>query len=202
MAEGDRGHPILVDSDALIAVANTQLWPAVRGTLNVSTTNVCIAELKRHVREKSGYAPDGSREKWVHDGSHAALEPFEDPEDSAFTVVTSVPRPHGPDAGETSIKQEIEQYPGTYRYAMLMDEAGRIMINRLFERQEDEGAAVAPTFLLYLVYSAGACTEEEFCEACGEMLEGEGWTAYKAVQAAWDAIPVDCSHVLPDDLLP
>lgn len=202
MAGGARGHPILADSDALIAVANTQLWPAIRETLNVSTTNVCIAELKRHVREKSAYAAEGSREQWVYDGSETALEPFEDPDNEAFTMVKSVPRPHGPDAGETSIKQEIEQHPGAYRYAILMDEAGRIMINRLFDRQEDEGAAVAPTFLLYLVYSAGACTETELCEACGEMLEGEGWTAYKAVQAAWDAIPVDCSHVLPDELLP
>lgn len=195
-------HPVIADSDALIAVANTTLWPRVVDTLTVTTTNVCKAELERHVREKSAYAPESSRERWVHDGSEAALAPFDADDTDAFSVVTYVPRPHGEDAGETSIRAEIEQHPEAYRFAILMDEAGRRSINRAFDGQDEPGRAVAPTFLLYLLLDGDECTREEFCRACGEMLAGEGWTGYKAVTAAWEAIPVDCSDVLSDDFLP
>ena len=47
----------------------------------------------------------------------------------------------------------------------------------------------------------GAFTVAEFCQACGEMLRGEGWTGYQAIQAAWTATPVDCSQYLQNDLL-
>lgn len=84
-----------------------------------------------------------------------------------------------------------------------MDKHGRRSINRVFnEAEETTGKAVAPTFLLYLLLDTGECTEEEFCQACGEMLRGEGWTGYQAIQAAWEAIPVDCSQYLTNDLLP
>lgn len=198
----DSRHPIIVDTDALIATANTSLWKTIVETLTLTTTNVCLQELKRHRREKSAHAPEGSREKWVHDGSTAAIAPFEDDDNDAFSVVTSIPRPHGPDAGEESIRQEIENNPGTYRFAILMDHTGREQIRRVFEDQDAPGQAVAPPFLLYLTLQDGACSREAFCEACGELLRGEGWTGYKAVHAAWEAIPVDCSDVLDSDLLP
>lgn len=194
-------HPVIVDTDALIAVANTCLWSRIVRTLNLTTTNVCYHELSRHAREKSGYAPVGSRERWVHDGSELALRPFDNDENGAFAVVPSVPRPHGEDAGEISIKREVEQNPGTYTYAILMDKHGKRAINRVFDNREQNGKAVAPPFLLYLLFDAGACTKEEFCRACGDLLEGEGWTGYQAVQAAWEAIPVDCSDHLPGELL-
>jgi hypothetical protein len=83
-----------------------------------------------------------------------------------------------------------------------MDKYGRRSINRVFDdAEETTGKAVAPTFLLYLLLDADKCTVEEFCQACGEILRGEGWTGYQAIQAAWEAIPVDCSEYLSDRLL-
>ncbi len=203
MADDEKRHPVIVDTDALIAVANTSLWPRLRKTLNLTTTNVCYHELERHVRERSEYAPDGTRERWIHEGSKNALEPFDDDLNDSFTVVTCVPRPHGEDAGEKSIQTEIEQHIDGYRFAILMDKHGRRSINRAFEDgEETTGKAVAPTFLLYLLLDAGECTVGEFCQACGEMLRGEGWTGYQAIRAAWDAIPVDCSQYLSDELIP
>jgi hypothetical protein len=149
----------------------------------------------------SEYAPEGTRERWVHDGSKKALESFDD-EETSFTTVPCVPRPHGEDAGETSVKMEIEQHTELYRFAILMDTHGRRAINRVFDDAEEiTGKAVAPTFLLYLLLDKEKCTIAEFCHACGEMLRGEGWTGYQAIQAAWKAIPVDCSQYLPNDLL-
>lgn len=203
MSDDDVRHPVIVDTDALIAVANTDLWDRIVENLQLTTTNVCRHELERHVRETSGYAPDGTRDRWIHDGSKAALEPLNDDENGSFTVVVSVPRPHGEDAGETSVKTEVEQHTELYRFAILMDRHGRQSINRVFdETEETTGKAVAPTFLLYLLLDEGECTVEEFCQACGEMLQGEGWTGYQAIQAAWDAIPVECSRYISNDLLP
>ncbi|MFC7080268.1 hypothetical protein [Halorussus caseinilyticus] len=195
-------HPIIVDTDALIAVANTGLWPRLTDNLHVTTTNVCYHELERHVREKSAYAPEGTRERWVHDGSETALRPFADEENGAFTTVSCVPRPHGEDAGEKAVRREVEQNATTYTYAILMDKHGRRAINRVFDRRDETGKAVAPPFLLYLLLDSGACTKAEFCRACGDILKGEGWTGYQAVQAAWEAIPIDCGDYLSDDLLP
>lgn len=202
MVNDEVRHPVIVDTDALIAVANTSLWPRITATLNITTTNVCYQELTRHVREKSAHAPEGTRERWVHDGSEAALQPFDDDDNPAFTAVPCVPRPHGEDAGEESVRREVHQHTDTYTFAILMDTHGREAINRVFETADETGKAVAPPFVLYLLLDHGACTKEEFCTACGEMLEGEGWTGYQAIQAAWEAIPIDCSDFLSDDLLP
>ena len=83
-----------------------------------------------------------------------------------------------------------------------MDLTGRKAINREFDQMDTAGRAVAPPFLLYFLFDADACTKAEFCKACGELLQGEGWTGYQAVQAAWKAIPIDCSEFLSGDVLP
>ncbi|MCU4975337.1 hypothetical protein OB955_21780 [Halobacteria archaeon AArc-m2/3/4] len=203
MVDDDVRHPVIVDTDAFIAVANTSLWPQITNNLQLTTTNVCYHELKRHVQETSEYAPEGTRERWLHDGSKIALEPLDDDENESFTVVPCVPRPHGEDAGEKSVKTEIEQNTELYRFVILMDKHGRRSINQVFDRAgKTTGKAVAPTFLLYLLLDEGRATLKEFCEACAEMLRGEGWIGYQAIQAAWEAIPVDCSQYLPHDLLP
>ena len=203
MVDDEKRHPVIVDTDALIAVANTSLWPRVTETLNLTKTNVCYQELERHTRERSEHAPERTRERWIYEGSKNALEPFDDDQNISFTVVTCVPRPHGEDAGEKSVQTQIEQNIDAYRFAILMDKHERRSINRVFD--DAEGAtrkAVAPTFLLYLLLEVDECTVEEFCQAWGEMLRGEGWTGYQAIQAAWDAIPVDCSQYLSDELIP
>ena len=47
-----------VDTDALIAVANTRLWSRLPTTLKPTTTNVCYQELTRH-NESIITGPDG-----------------------------------------------------------------------------------------------------------------------------------------------
>jgi len=203
MVDDDVRHPVIMDTDALIAVANTSLWSRITENLQLTTTNVCYHELTRHLQETSEYAPKGTQERWIHDGSKIALASFDDDGNDSFSVVSCVPRPHGEDAGEESLRTEIEQHMKSYRFAILMDKHGRRSINRVFnEAEKTTGRAVAPTFLLYLLLDEEECTEEEFCQACGELLQGEGWTGYQAIQAAWEAIPVDCSQYLPNDLLP
>lgn len=51
MVDDEVRHPVIVDTDALIDVANTSLWTRITENLQVTTTNVCYHELKGHVRE-------------------------------------------------------------------------------------------------------------------------------------------------------
>jgi hypothetical protein len=99
MASGTTRYPILVDTDALIAVGNSSLWPQITEDVGLTTTNVCKQEPERHVENTRETAPEGSRPYRLHHGSRAALDALEDDE-TPLTQVTSVPRPHGADADQ------------------------------------------------------------------------------------------------------
>jgi rRNA-processing protein FCF1 len=201
MASDDTRYPILVDTDALIAVANSSVWNRLTEHVGLTTTNVCKQELERHVENTRETAPEGSRPYRLHHGSRAALDALEDSE-TPLTQVTSVPRPHGADAGEESLRQEVVQNPEAVDYVILMDAAGRRSIRRAVDDRDEDVQVVAPPFLFYILYDNDLISRREFCEACGEMLEHEGWTGYNAVKAAWEGIPIDCSDILDDYLLP
>jgi hypothetical protein len=201
MAGDDTRYPILVDTDTLIAVATSSLWAEITENIGLTTTNVCKQELDRHVEETRETAPEGSRPYRLHHGSCAALDALAD-EDIPLTQVTSVPRPHGADAGEESLRQEVAQNPEAIDYVILMDAAGRRSIRRVVDDQDEDIRVLAPPFLFYILYNNDLISRREFCEACGELLEREGWTGYNAVKAAWEGIPIDCSDILDDDLLP
>ena len=201
MASADTRYPILVDTDTLIAVANSSLWTEITSHVGLTTTNVCKQELKRHVENTRETAPEGSRPYRLHYGSRTALDALEDDE-TPLTQVTSVPRPHGADAGEESLRQEVVQNPEAIDYVVLMDAAGRRSIRRAVDDQDGDIRVVTPPFLFNILYDNDIISRREFCEACGELLEREGWTGYNAVKAAWEGIPIDCSDILDDHLLP
>ena len=201
MATDDTRYPILVDTDALIAVANSSVWARLTDHIGLTTTNVCKKELKRHVENTWETAPEGSRPYRLRRGSRAALDALEDDE-TPLTQVTSVPRPHGADAGEESLRQEVLQNPEVVDYVILMDAAGRRSIRRAVDDQDEEIRVVGPPFLFYILSDNDLISRREFCEVCGDLLEREGWTGYNAVKAAWNGIPIDCRDILDDHLLP
>ena len=112
-----------------------------------------------------------------------------------------MPRPHGADAGEESLRQEVVQNPAATDDVILMDAGGRRSIRRSVDDQDEEIRVLAPPFLFYILYDNDRISRREFCEACGELLDGE-WTGYNAVKAAWEGIPIDCSDVVDGHLLP
>jgi hypothetical protein len=194
-------HPILVDTDALIAVANSPLWELITENIGMTTTNVCQHELKRHREETRSSAPEGSRPYRLHHGSTRVLEALEDDE-TPLTRVVSVPRPHGADAGETSLEQQLVQHPDSVDYVVLMDSHGRQSIRREIQNRDLKSRVLPPTFLFYILYDNDLISRTEFCDACADLLESEGWMGYQAVKAAWEGIPIDCSDVINSDLLP
>lgn len=194
-------YPILLDTDALIAVANSPLWDEIIAHIGLSTTNVCQHELKRHREEHSPRAPEGSRPYRLHHGSATVLDALED-DDIPLTRVVSVPRPHGTDAGEQSLRQEVRQTPESVDLVVLMDAHGRRSIRRDVRDRGLDIRVVAPTYLFYILYDNDLISRTEFCEACADLLLSEGWTGYQAVKAAWEGIPVDCSDSVDSELLP
>jgi len=47
MVDDKKRHPAIVDTDALIAVANTNLWPRIRETLKTLSAPLQFARTKR-----------------------------------------------------------------------------------------------------------------------------------------------------------
>lgn len=185
----------------MIALATSDHWETARTALKVTTTNVCRNELRRHEREARQYAPEGSRDHRLYHGSERALAAFED-DACTFSVVTVVGTSSGADAGERSIEKELATNPDAYRYVAINDAGARDSLRRLQERRDLPYEVVPPTYLLYVLYDNDLLPKAAFCEACADMLRGEGWTNAGAVYAMWESIPVDCSDHVEDRLLP
>ena len=201
MTADEPQYPILVDTDTLIAAANSSLWDRITEHIGLTTTNVCQGELQRHRDENRSDAPESSRPYRLHHGGKRALAALDDAK-IPLTRVVSVPRPHGADAGEQSLQQHLVHHPATVDYVVLMDAHGRRSIRREIRRRDLDARVVPPTFLFFILYETERITKTAFCTACAELLQSEGWTGYHAVEAAWDGIPVDCSDVIDSDLLP
>jgi hypothetical protein len=198
----DTRHPILADTSSLIAVANTNQWELLKAAIHLTTTNVFKHELQNHVNSNK-YPPEGSREHYLKRGSQRVLEHLD--EDSSWSCVTVVPRPHGPDAGEQSLKQELSEHASSYQIVSILDSAARRLIRRLIENNECDIDVVGPPYLLYILLDNDLISKPEFCEATVEMIRTEGWTGYEVVKNAWTSIPVNCSEILDDeydDVLP
>lgn len=124
---------------------------------------------------------------------------------STFSCITVVPRPHGPDAGEESLEQELSEHPDSYHVVSLLDSAGRRSIRRHIDDHSYDIDVVGPPYLLYVLLDNDLISKTEFCQATVEMISTEGWTGYEVVKNAWSSIPVDCADTLGneyDDALP
>lgn len=190
-------HPLLADTSSLIAIAHTEQWELLADTLTLTTTNVCKHELRNHVSSNT-YPPEGSRERYLKRGSQRVLDHLDD-DSSTFSCVTVVPRPHGPDAGEESLKQELSEYPESYQVVSLLDSAARRSIRRRIDDHSYDIDVVGPPYLLYVLLDNDLISKAAFCEATVEMIRTEGWTGYEVVKNAWSSIPVDCADILDDE---
>jgi hypothetical protein len=199
----DTRHPILADTSALIAIGNTDQWNVLKDAIRLTTTNVCQHELRNHVNSHA-YPPEGSREHYVKRGSQRVLKQLTE-ESSPWSCVTVVPRPHGPDGGEQSLKQELAEHASSYRIVSILDSTARRSIRRLIGDNGYDIDVVGPPYLLYILLDNDLISKAEFCEATVEMIRTEGWTGYEVVKNAWTSIPVDCTDILGDeydDVLP
>ncbi|WP_232833879.1 hypothetical protein [Saliphagus sp. LR7] len=169
----------------------------MKDSLTLTTTNVCKHELQTHVNSNK-YPPEGSREQYLKQGSQRILEHLNS-NPSSWSCVTVVPRPHGPDAGEESLKQDLSEHGDEYQIVSLLDSAARRSIRRLVDDHEYDVDVVGPPYLLYVLLDNDLISKTEFCESTVEMVRREGWTGYEVVKNAWASIPLDCAEILDDD---
>jgi hypothetical protein len=85
---------------------------------------------------------------------------------------------------------------------VLLDDAGRISLRRTVTTLETTVEVVGPPYILYLLATRELLSRQEFCEQTGAMIRAEGWTGYRATKSAWEGIPVECSDVLDENVLP
>jgi hypothetical protein len=191
-------NSLLIDTDALIAVGNTDHWKAVFHGVGMTTTYVVKGELERHVKEGKN-SPEGSPDWYRYNGSRRAIDGIEN---GSISLVNTVPKPHGKDAGEESLRIQVSQEGEEYDAVFLMDREGRESIRRTSESKGHDVSVPSPAFPLYIVYDNGMLSKKEFCEACRDIIKNEGWTGYRVVKVMWDGIPVDCSAYVEPDYLP
>jgi len=190
-------HSLLVDTSSLIAVANTDQWDMLKDAIRLTTTTVCKHELRNHA-DSNQYPPEGSREQYLKRGSQRVIDHL-DSDSSPWSCVTVVPRPHGPDAGEQSLKQELAEHGESYQIVSLLDSAARRSIRRLADDRDLDIDVVGPPYLLYILLDNDLISKAEFCTATVELIRTEGWTGYEVVKSAWASIPVDCAEILDDE---
>ena len=196
-------YPLLADTSSLIAIANTDEWELLKDALHLTTTNVCKHEFQHHV-DSNKYPSEGSRGEYLKRGSQRVLDHL-DADTSPWSCVTVVPRPHGPDVGEQSLKQELSEHGDSYQVVSLLDSAARQSLRRLIDDHQYDIDVVGPPYLLYVLLDNDLISKAEFCEATVGMIRTEGWTGYEVVKNAWASIPVDCAEILDDkynDALP
>lgn len=189
---------LLIDTDALIAVGNTDCWRAVFHGIELTTTYVVKKELERHVKEGEN-SSEGSPDWYRYNGSRHALDGIEN---GSVSLVNTVPKPHGKDAGEESLRIQVAQEGEECDAVFIMDRDGRESIRRTAESKGYDVSVPSPAFPLYIAHDNGLLSKKEFCEANQEIIENEGWTGYRAVKVMWDGIPVDCSAYVEPGYLP
>lgn len=188
---------LLIDTDALIAIGNTELWDVIFFNISMDTTYVVKKELERHV-EEGKTSSEGSRDRYRYEGSKHALEGIEE---GSLSLVNTVPKPHGKNAGEESLRIQIAQQGDEYDAVFLMDADGRKSIRKTAESNGYDVKTPSPAFPLYIAYDNGMVSKREFCKTNQRIIENEGWKGYRAIKVMWDGIPVDCSaHVGPEYL--
>ncbi|WP_241430924.1 hypothetical protein [Natronolimnohabitans innermongolicus] len=116
-------------------------------------------------------------------GSYCVLEQL-DEDSSPWSCVTVVPRPHGPDAGEQSLEQELTEHASSDQIVTILDSASTRSIRRLIDDNAYDIDVVGPPYLLYILLDNDLISKPEFCEATVEMIQTEGWTGYEVVKNA------------------
>lgn len=144
----------------------------------MDTTYVVKKELERHV-EDGKTSPEGSRDRYRYEGSKGALEGIDN---GSLSLVNTVPKPHGKNAGEDSLRIQIAQQGDEYDAVFVMDADGRRSIRKTAESNGYDVKTPLPALPLYIAYDNGMVSKEEFCETDQEIIEMEGWDGYRAIR--------------------
>ena len=208
MPNPNKVHPLLIDTDAIIALANSNCWSVVVQNVGLTTTQACRHELQSHRRQGSEFARKGSRSYRRHRGATNALDSLND-RDTVFNDVPCHVSDSHSDSGEGSIAYLVEQHPSDVEAVIMMDSGknnefergGRELVRFIADIEQYNIRFTSPAFPLAVLYQNSLITKKEFCEETGQIIKEEDWTSYSAIKRMWEHIPVDCSEYLDFGIL-
>lgn len=209
MAIANNIHSLLIDTDAIIALANSNCWPVVARNVGMTTTRTCRNELRSHQEEGSKFAREGSRSYRRYHGATNALDSLADSDIAFNDVPCHVSNRHS-NSGEGSVAYLVEQYPDEIEAVIMMDSGendefdhgGRELVRFVVDMDGCDMKFTSPAFPLAVLYENGLIEKQEFCNETGRIIIEENWTSYSAVKRMWEDIPVDCSEYLDMAITP
>lgn len=191
-------HPLVADTDALIAYARLDCWEIFSSHQNVTTTNKCESELHDHKQEgENDFATEeeksrGNAADRVIDALNAEESPIN---------VESCGGPTRFDTGEESIKVLVEQNARDIDGVLMMDsgdeelyEGGRAYLTRTLDMDALNVGLPSLGVPLALLKQSGYISEDTACAAIDTISEKEGWTSRKTLKHLWDEVPLNCDE--------
>ncbi|WP_135825648.1 hypothetical protein [Halorussus ruber] len=191
-------HPLVADTDALIAYARLDCWDVFSRHQNITTTNKCESEL--HTHKQSG-EKDFATEEEESKGDAAdrvldALDTEESPMNVEFCGGST-----RFDTGEESIKVLVEKNARDIDGILLMDsgdeelyEGGRAYLTRTLDLDVLNVGLLSLGVPVALLRQSGYISEETACAAIDDISEKEGWTSRKTLKHLWDEVPLNCDE--------
>lgn len=190
-------HPILADTDALIAYARLDCWNIIRSRLYVTTTNVCYRELRNHTNLSGGDKHDPE----ANARATAAQRVLDALEDDSSTISRMFCGQSGISLGEHSLPPLAKQFPDDVEAILIMDrgdmergEGGRAYIRRKLDLDALDIELPSLGVPLGILATEGYLTEAQACAEINEIAEKEGWQSRSALERIWKNVPLDCDE--------
>ena len=190
-------HPILADTDALIAYARLDCWDVIRSHLYLTTTNVCYRELLDHTDLLGGEKYDAD----ANTRADAAQRVLDAIEDETATITREFCGQSGITLGELSLPPLAKQHPDAVEAILMMDkgnedraEGGRAYIQRKLNLEELGIELPSLGVPLGILAKEGYLTEDEACSEINDLAEKEGWKSRSALERIWKNVPLDCDQ--------
>ncbi len=192
-------HAFVADTDALIALATTSVWPSISQNVGISTTNVCLDELKDLAKEWNGFGMPGSR-RARH--AKAADRVIDAVKKTDTTIKHHVMQ--GCRNGEHSIMKLVRSNTDYVEGILMMDSGehdeydigGRKLIRSHIDLEKHNIVFPSPAFPIAVLFENDIISRDRFCNETQRIMAKEDWTSYSAIKRMWAEIPVDCSGLI------
>lgn len=197
-------HALVADTDALIALADSAIWSKVSKNVGISTTNVCLDELKNFSRDWDGHGMQGDQQARQSKAADRVIDALRG--DSAIKMHMM----DGCRNGEHSIMKLVQSNLDYVEGIIMMDSGendeydlgGRKLIRHHINLEKNNVTFQSPTFPIAILADNGLISPELFCKTTQRIMVREDWKSYSAIKRMWEGIPVDCSGHIDEHYLP
>lgn len=199
-------HPLVADTDALLALGSSECWDSISKNVGISTTHTCRSELFEHKKRgnaKYNFQANMRRTRL----SNSAEKVLETITDDSSTI--SCHHFGNCRNGEHSIAKLVNSNPHVIEGILMMDAGsedeldlgGRELVKAHVDLDENNISFSSPAFPIAVLYMEEIISKEIFCSETMKIIKREDWTSYSAIKRMWEEIPVDCGGYVPPKYL-